>query len=183
MCMNTAHIERTSTTTVHGWTTALAGGTTVTSSSSSCLWRLTSWPCLASAFSSSSTIARVSTACTPLSRILLGPISRILFYLFWIANNVQLQCCPYFCRLKLAWTNCYGCIMNLFQCVVWRVTLSSLRPDMKLSLCWPKDLITALTFWYLSIHIWCSRCCWERLLCWKCWNFVTSMSISVDMRV
>lgn len=61
---------RTLITTVHGWTTVSAGGTTDTSSSSFCHWQRTSWPCLALACSLYSVIATTSTTCTPLSRIL-----------------------------------------------------------------------------------------------------------------
>lgn len=61
---------RTLITTVHGWTTVSAGGTTDTSSSSFCRWQRTSWPCLALACSLYSVIATTSTTCTPLSRIL-----------------------------------------------------------------------------------------------------------------
>lgn len=61
---------RTLITTVHGWTTVSAGGTTGTFSSSFCHSRLTSWLCLALACSLYSVIAATSTTCTRLSRIL-----------------------------------------------------------------------------------------------------------------
>lgn len=61
---------RTLITTVRGWTTVSAGGTTGTFSSSFCHSRLTLWLCLALACSLYSVIAATSTTCTRLSRIL-----------------------------------------------------------------------------------------------------------------
>lgn len=95
---------RTLTITVPGWTTALDGETTATSSSSSCRWALTWWEFSVLALSLSSTTETGWVRCTPLSRIL-----TLLEILHKTVQNLCAHIFSFFsisCNLLHAFTTC-----------------------------------------------------------------------------